>query len=190
MPTSNGLTSTPREIGVEVQGLKRHDQRWRWIQWSLPLLSLMMTGPAMVSDRPSAIANSANFASLNLSPGFSPSPQTVKGYAKGAIALHRIVGERDMQKNMCLGYGSSSPDHMLVLKRKFTKLKLQVNSQNRDTTLLIKGPRNRLYCLDDSAQGKDAGWIADKLPAGHYSIWVGSFERGQQFRYTVTVEEL
>ncbi len=161
--------------------MKSNCQPWRWMSWSLPLLSLMMAGPA--------IANSANFASLQLSPGFSPSPQTVKGYAKGAIALHRIVGERDMQKNLCLGYGSSSPDHMLVLKRRFTKLKLQVNSQ-RDTTLLIKGPGNRLYCLDDSEKGKDAGWISDQLPAGKYSIWVGAFERGQQFRYTVTVEEL
>lgn len=93
-----------------------------------------------------------------------------------------------MQQNMCLGYGSTSPDHMLILKKSVTQLKLQVNS-NRDTTLLIKGPGNRLYCLDDSAKGKDAGWVADQLPAGKYAIWVGSFERGQQFRYSVTVDE-
>jgi len=139
------------------------------------------------SDSLVATANTANFASLKLAPGFSS--QTVKGYAKGAIALHRIVGERDTQQNMCLGYGSPNPDHMLVLKKNVNKLKLQVNSQ-QDTTLLVKGPGNRLYCVDDSAQGKDAGWIADQLPAGKYAVWVGSFERGQQFRYTVTAEEL
>jgi len=135
---------------------------------------------------PSVKANPANFASLSLSPGFRS--QTVKGYAKGTTALHRIVGERDSQKNMCLGYGSTNPDHMLVLKRSITQLRLQVNS-NRDTTLLIKGPGNHLYCLDDSDKGKDAGWVADQLPAGKYAIWVGSFERGQQFRYSVTVDE-
>lgn len=158
-------------------------QRKRWLLSSL-LVTTALWG--IVPHHPSTKANPANFASLSLSPGFSS--HTVKGYAKGTIALHRIVGERDMQKNMCLGYGSPSPDHLLVLKQNVNKLRLQVNSR-RDTTLLIKGPGNRLYCLDDSAKGKDAGWVANQLPAGKYSIWVGSFERGQQFRYTVTVDE-
>lgn len=167
--------------------MKKHNNCKRWQRSWVPLTALMATLPMIGFDQPFAAANPANFASLKLAPGSSS--QTAKGYAKGAMALHRIVGERDTQKNICLGYGSPNPDHMLVLKKNVNKLKLQVNSQH-DTTLLIKGPGNRLYCLDDSAQGKDAGWIAGQLPAGKYAIWVGSFERGQQFRYTVTVEEL
>lgn len=167
--------------------MSKHCGFWRWQSWQVPIASLMMTSSAMFSNQSFAMANPANFASLSLSPGFSS--QTVKGYTKGAIALYRIVGERDMHKNMCLGYGSPNPDHMLVLKKNVNPIKLQVNSQ-RDTTLLIKGPGNHLYCLDDSANGKDAGWLPEQLPAGKYSIWVGSFERGQQFRYTVTAEEL
>lgn len=163
-----------------------HSQWWQWSQWQMPVTALCLV-IGTFGEYPIVKANPANFASLSLSPGFSS--HTIKGYAKGIIALHRIVGERDMQKNMCLGYGSPSPDHMLVLKKNVNKLRLQVNSR-RDTTLLIKGPGNRLYCLDDSEKGKDAGWVANQLPAGKYSIWVGSFERGQQFRYTVTVDEL
>ncbi|UJB68425.1 hypothetical protein HRE53_18015 [Acaryochloris sp. 'Moss Beach'] len=162
-----------------------NNRRKGWDRWQIPMTALLLM-VGMGGKGPAVNANPANFASLSLSPGFSS--KTVKGYAKGAIALHRVVGERDMQRNMCLGYGSPSPDHVLVLTKKVNKLRLQVNSR-RDTTLLIKGPKNRLYCLDDSAQGKDAGWIADQLPAGKYSIWVGAFERGQQFRYTVTVDE-
>lgn len=165
--------------------MQKRNHCWRWQRYHV-LLPVLMTALPMLLSGP-AIGNPANFASLKLVPGSRS--QTVKGYAKGAMALHRIVGERDRQNNLCLGYGSPSPDHMLVLKQSVNKLKLQVNSQ-RDTTLLIKGPGNRLYCVDDSAQGKDAGWIADQLPAGKYAIWVGSFERGQQFRYTVTMEEL
>lgn len=167
--------------------MNKRNRCWQGKWWSVstPFLFAVMVG--LLTDQPLTQANPANFASLSLSSGFSS--QRVKGYAKGTIALHRIVGERDVHKNMCLGYGSPTPDHMLVLKNSVSKLRLQVHSQ-RDTTLLIKGPGNRLYCLDDSAQGKDAGWIATQLPAGKYSIWVGSFERGQQFRYTVTVEEL
>ena len=155
----------------------------RWQQ----VVKASLLGLGWLSQSSAVFANPANFASLSLSPGFSS--KTVKGYTKGAIALHRIVGERDMQRNMCLGYGSLSPDHELVLKKNVKKLSVQVSS-SRDTTLLIKGPKNRLYCFDDSAQGKDAGWIANQLPAGKYSIWVGSFEKGQQFRYSVTVNEL
>ncbi len=165
--------------------MKNRRKGWQWDRRQIPLTALLLM-VGMFGKGPVVNANPANFASLSLSPGFSS--KTVKGYAKGAIALHRVVGERDMQRNMCLGYGSPSPDHVLVLKKKVNKLRLQVNSR-RDTTLLIKGPNNRLYCLDDSSKGKDAGWIANQLPAGKYSIWVGAFERGQQFRYTVTVDE-
>lgn len=167
--------------------MNKNAKYWHWKQGAIPFTALLIGMLGGFTHGLVANANPANFASLKLAPGFSS--QTVKGYAKGAIALHRVVGERDMQKNMCLGYGSPSPDHMLVLKKKVNKLRLQVNSK-RDTTLLIKGPGNRLYCLDDSAKGKDAGWLATQLPAGKYSVWVGSFERGQQFRYTVTVDEL
>ncbi|WP_299489088.1 hypothetical protein [Acaryochloris sp. IP29b_bin.137] len=162
-------------------------RQWQGQGWFVPTTLLVAVIWGLLIDQSSTQANPANFASLSLSSELSA--QRAQGYAKGTIALHRIVGERDQQKNMCLGYGSPTPDHILVLKNNTNKLRLQVHSQ-KDTTLLIKGPGNRLYCLDDSAQGKDAGWLATQLPAGKYSIWVGSFERGQQFRYTVTVEAL
>lgn len=152
-----------------------------WKIWGLSVVPLLAALPAL--------ANPSNFGNLSLAPGFGPSSGQVDGHVKGAIALHQIVGSRDMHNNLCLGYGSPNPDHLLVLRRNFAQLKLQVNSQNRDTTLLIKGPGKQLYCLDDSAQGQDAGWVANNLPAGTYQVWVGSFERGSQFRYTLTAQE-
>lgn len=150
--------------------------------WGLSMIPWLAALPAL--------ANPANFASLSLAPGFGPGTGQVNGYVRGAIALHQAVGARDVRSNLCLGYGSPSPDHLLVLKRDFSRLKLQVKSQKQDTTLLIKGPGKELYCLDDSDQGKDAGWIANHLKAGTYQVWVGSFEKGQQFRYTLTAQEL
>jgi hypothetical protein len=135
-----------------------------------------------------ALAKPSNFGSVSFAPGASAA-QAMKGYARGAVALHKVVGARDRSNNRCMGYGSPEPDHILVLSGNVAQLKLQVNSGNQDTTLLIKGPDNQLYCADDIGQRKDAGLVAQQLKSGPYKIWVGTSEPGQTYRYTLTVTE-
>ena len=76
----------------------------------------------------------------------------------------------------------------MVLNGNFNQLKLQVKS-GKDTTLLVKGPGKQLFCADDTSQGADAGFVAQKLKAGRYSVWVGTSEPGQKYRYTLSVGE-
>lgn len=147
---------------------------------SLLMLATILTVPAL--------AKPSNFGSVSVAPGFKPAAKNMTGYAKGAVALHKVVGDRDRNNNRCMGYGSPEPDHILVLNGNFSRLKLQVKS-GKDTTLLLKGPGNQLFCADDTAKGQDAGLTAQKLKAGKYRVWVGTSEPGQRYRYTLSVAE-
>ncbi|MGB7413684.1 MAG: hypothetical protein WA902_05705 [Thermosynechococcaceae cyanobacterium] len=147
--------------------------------WAALLFTTLLCAPAL--------AGSSNFGSISFAPG-TKAGLTTKGYAKGVVALHKVVGNRDRNNNLCMGYGSPEPDHILVLNGNAAQLKLQVNS-GKDTTLLMKGPDNKLYCADDTARGKDANLVTQALKSGSYKIWVGTGEAGQSYRYTLSISE-
>lgn len=141
-----------------------------------------------------------SFAALLAGVAFSPadaspiqlfssprSSKLLRGYTRGTVGLHNIVGERDQRRNRCMGYGSASPDHQLDLRRGLTDVSLQVRSKFKDSTLVLKGPGNALFCADDSSLGKDAGMKLNKLPPGLYDVWVGAFDAGDNFAYTLSI---
>jgi hypothetical protein len=120
----------------------------------------------------------------------TPSQNTdVRGYVKGAVALFKTVGDRDANQKRCMGYGSLTPDHTLQVQQSASQVTLQLKTNQQDTTLVVEGPDNRLYCADDSPQGgKDAGLVLTNVKAGDYKVWVGAFEPGAGFRYTLNVQ--
>lgn len=138
----------------------------------------------------SALANKANFEKLTLSPGFEASTGVVSGFTGGSTSLPAIVANRDRQNNPCLGFGDPTPDHVMELKRDFSRLRLEVNSNGHDTTLLIQGPdKNSIRCGDDTDSSRDASIEDTNWKAGSYKIWVGSMEAGSRRNYTLTVRE-
>jgi len=126
-----------------------------------------------------AIAQS-NFGTLTLAPGFSSSQGMVQGRTGGSTSLTNSVAERDRNGNICLGYGSATPDYILDLDGRFDQLTLQVNGSG-DTTLIVQGPGGVL-CGDDEVSA--SGWAA-----GEYQVWVGTGSPGQRSNYTLTVRE-
>ncbi|HAX74540.1 MAG TPA: hypothetical protein DCY88_01560 [Cyanobacteria bacterium UBA11372] len=136
------------------------------------------------------LAQTANFASLTLSQGFSPSDGVVSGFTGGSYSL-AAISNSDRQNNRCIGFASPTPDHIMVLERDFPKLTVQVNSGGSDTTLLIKGPgnENTIRCGDDTGSNKDASISDTNWKAGRYSIWVGTFEEGVRRDYSLSVEQ-
>ena len=113
----------------------------------------------------------------------------IRGYAKGSVALFQAVGDRDSSNRRCMGYGSLAPDHVIELGKGTSQITLQVKSQNQDTTLVVVGPDNRLYCADDSPTGeKDAGLVLSGLKAGTYKIWVGTLDAGLNIRYQLSLQ--
>lgn len=134
------------------------------------------------------LASASGLTATRLSLDASNASKVLRGFAHGSVSLHKLVGDRDSRSKRCMGYGSLTPDHVLSLSQNFKSLKLQVKSNNRDTTLIIKGPNQKIYCADDSSLGKDAGITLHNLKSGDYSVWVGTFEPKQKFPYSLSLE--
>jgi hypothetical protein len=123
--------------------------------------------------------------------GAAGNPQSVdvRGYAKGTVALFKTLGDRDSAQQRCMGYGSLVPDHIIEIEPKTSAVTLQVKTRSQDTTLVVQGPDNQLFCADDSSKGvKDAGLTLTDPKAGTYKVWVGTFEPGTGVRYLLSVQ--
>lgn len=129
----------------------------------------------------------ANFGKLKLSSGFSASAGQASGRTGGTYSLSSIANS-DRNKKPCIGYGSETPDHIMVLESNFPKLAVEVNS-GKDTTLVIRGPNNLILCGDDTKTSKDASVEAGNLTPGEYRVWVGTMQEGQRWNYTLTVRQ-
>ncbi|NCJ08167.1 hypothetical protein GS597_16960 [Synechococcales cyanobacterium C] len=113
---------------------------------------------------------------------------TLRGFTRGAVALHRIVAHRDVNNTLCVGFGAPNPDHVIQLEQGFPRLQVQVNSRGHDSTLLVRGPDGTVYCADEGVSGgQEAGLVLTNLKPGAYEVWVGSFESGGNFRYSLSL---
>lgn len=148
-----------------------------------PVLAVVMTLVTL-----NAIAEPSNFGVLTLSQGFSPSQGVASGVTGGTFSLSSLA-PKDTSNNKCLGFASPTPDHLLVLQKDFTRLTIQINSRGQDTTLLVMGPENQVFCGDDTSSSKDARISHPNWKAGTYRIWVGSIDEGAKLKYNLSVEE-
>jgi hypothetical protein len=154
---------------------------FRWFRWAGLVAAYMGTAPAL--------AQPANFGNITLAPGFPDASGVARGYTQGSFSLSSIAN-RDRAGNLCLGFADSTPDHILVLEQNFPQLNIQVDSDGGDTTLFIQGPNDRtVRCGDDTGQNTDASLQDSSWQAGQYRIWVGSFDSGVRYDYTLTVRE-
>jgi len=131
----------------------------------------------------SALADSANFATLSLSPGFSAPSGTATGYTGGSFSLSAIKN-RDRNNNMCLGFAGDPevPDYVVVLQKEFPRLRFQVKNKAGDTTLLIQAPDGSVRCGDTTIE-------ALGLSAGTYKVWVGAPTAGVRRDYRLLIRE-
>lgn len=135
-----------------------------------------------------AIAQTANFGSLSLTPGFELDESSLNGYTGGSYSFSALTN-RDQQGNSCLGYGDSQPDYIFTLEQDFTALQLVVDSGGADTTLVIQGPEG-FWCGNDIDDfNPDANVLSEDLKAGTYSVWVGTMTPGDRQNYTLTISE-
>jgi len=151
------------------------------IGWFLAILAVATTT--------SVIAETPNFGRFSLSPGFEPALGKFTGYTGGSYSLSAI-SNRDRNKKACIGFADSKPDHIMVLEKDFTQLKILINTGDYDTTLLVKGPDNdTIRCGDDTGKSKDASISDRNWTKGTYEIWVGTFNPGIKHKYTLTVQQ-
>ncbi|MEH2249077.1 hypothetical protein [Nostoc sp.] len=149
--------------------------------WLLAILTAITATPV--------IAETANFGTLNLSTNFDPAQGRVQGFTGGSYSLSAI-SNRDRDQKACIGFADPTPDHIMVLKKDFSQLTIQVDSSNNDTTLLIQGPdQTTIRCGDDTGKSKDASVSDRNWKSGTYRIWVGTFNPGVKHDYTLMVEQ-
>ena len=122
----------------------------------------------------------SNFGTVTLTPGFTPDPHVASGVSGGQIDA-RQVG------NNCRGWISQTPDHIFQATRAFNGLRIMARS-NSDTTLVIADAQNRAWCNDD-AEGRNPV-IQGNFAAGTYRVWVGSYQQGENARYSLGFTEL
>jgi len=158
-----------------IRPLLRFQHHWLW--------AVFVVAPV------SALAATANFGNFQLSPGFEPNQGIGVGYTGGTYSLSAITNH-DRLNNVCLGFATPTPDHIIVLQKDFSALSIKINSGGYDTTLMMKGPNdNDIWCGDDTGSSKDASIDATNLKAGTYQVWVGSFKSGLKFNYNISVQQ-
>jgi hypothetical protein len=131
-------------------------------------------------------AQDSNFGTFTLNAKTLAS--VVNGATGGSTSLPAITTNSDRNDNQCLGFGDPKPDHIMKLTRKVDRLKLQVDSGGKDTTLVIMGPDGDFRCADDFGGGKDAGMDDLDWKSGTYQVWVGSVVPGARRDYRLTVQ--
>lgn len=156
------------------------------LQFRAGLLLAIFTA---ITATPVIAEETANFGKFSLSQGFEAAKGIVEGYTSGSYSLSAI-SNRDQHRNACIGFADPTPDHIMILEKDFSHLKIQVNSNGYDTTLLIQGPdKNTIRCGDDTGKSKDASVDDKNWKSGTYRIWVGTFNPGMKRNYTVTVQQ-
>jgi hypothetical protein len=152
-------------------------------------LSLMIVVLGVISALPhgsNAQETPPIFGDITISRKFSPDPLTVRGMSGGSVAGKQVAGRIDTPTGPCNGFVDETPDHTIKLTSKFDYLKLQVQAP-QDTTIIVKGPGGT-WCNDD-LDGKNPGIVGEWLP-GDYQVWIGSYEKGKYFPYTLQVTEV
>ena len=133
------------------------------------------------------LAQTANFGTLTL--GANNASGSLNGSTGGSTSLPAIVSNSDRHDKKCLGFGDPNPDHLLILQKPFSKLKLKVNSGDRETTIVIKGSDNSVRCGDNTNAASKGAILEDgDWQAGTYQVWVGSIEPGVRQNYRLTVQ--
>ncbi|NEQ95246.1 MAG: hypothetical protein F6K30_00670 [Cyanothece sp. SIO2G6] len=129
------------------------------------------------------MANS-NFGRVRIAASGS---QSIQGYTGGSVSLAAAIAPEDLQNRPCVGYAAANPDHILELTGQAGQITIEVNSNGNDTTLLVQSPDGTIYCGDDEGGGADALIQGRNWPPGDYNVWVGTFEPGVHYDYTLVV---
>lgn len=159
---------------------------WKTV-WKTLVLAL---GAVSVSRPVLAQDNGSHFDNLALNSPTGIDTSIVEGNTGGSFSLTSL-SQYDTQGNLCSGYSyDSQPNHILQLDvEDKVELSIWVDSQGKDTTLLVRGS-NSLDCADDlSSFNLDAGIYRKEWDAGVYEIWVGSSAPGENYSYQLQVQQ-
>ncbi|HJL18916.1 MAG TPA: hypothetical protein RMH99_24850 [Sandaracinaceae bacterium LLY-WYZ-13_1] len=120
----------------------------------------------------------ARFGVVRVGPGLGG--RWLRGQAEGRVSADRLGLPR-----ACRGYYAGSPEHVLRVRRGVSYLRLETDSQD-DPTLVVVASDGSVWCDDDGGEGLNSR-IEGTFPAGTYRIFVGSYRPRSSARYRLLV---
>lgn len=148
-----------------------------------PPPQIVATSAPVQVNRMAFEAEEANQDSVALTPGFMPDPYVLDGRASGRIASRRLG-----MPDVCPGFWSRTPQHVITLPQGMRYFRVDVTA-NEDTTLAIVTPNGQVWCDDDGAGGHNPR-LAGQFPAGVYAVYVGTYQANRRTRYSVQLSEM
>lgn len=116
---------------------------------------------------------------VQINNGFRPDPVTMRGVAGGPVDASSVSGS-------CRGFLPQRPQHQIVTTGLAPLRVFTMAANNADVTLAIVTQNRTVYCDDDTG-GSMQAQLDLRLPAGTYSIYVGSYAAGQAAPYTLVL---
>ena len=89
----------------------------------------------------------------------------------------------------CRGFITQQPDHIFIAQTQFNQMRIIARS-HRDTTLIVQDAQGQVFCDDDSGGNRNPMVALRPMAAGPFRVWVGSYQRGQNARYTLGFTEM
>lgn len=129
---------------------------------------------------PPQYGGGSNFGVINVYQGFQPDPMRASGTSGGMIQASTMSPQ-------CRGWISSQPDHLLTVSSYLPWMRIYAES-DRDVTLVIRDPNGQIHC-DDDTYGRNPA-LERGFGNGTYQVWIGSYSRGDNSAYTLTLTEL
>lgn len=129
------------------------------------------------------MAACALIGSLALAWAQAPVRQEIQGTAGGTV---RATQWGVTSTGPCMGWVPQRPHHHFTLAAD-AEVTIRVRSHT-DTTLVLrsKGHTPQLTFCNDDADGNNPG-IQQKLPAGDYEIYVGTWDAGDRVPFSLTL---
>ncbi len=139
-------------------------------------------GLALLAATPVAIAQ--DYASFELSPGFTPDPTIGTGNTGGPRLASEATGTSTTETGECSGYIDTLPDHELELTADFEYLSIAAMTEG-EASLVIFGPNAETWCFT----GENPS-ISGFYDQGTYEVYVGNMSRDIGPRYELVITEL
>lgn len=124
------------------------------------------------------------YTPIRLRRGFLPDPRLLEGVAGGTIDASALGGS-------CRGYITPRPTHVITLRSPFDFLQLYLEvdpEQDRELTLIVLTPENRLLCDVGTRAVPDVS--ADAWPDGIYRVWIGTLTEDSTRRHRLGISEI
>ncbi|MBK8171914.1 MAG: hypothetical protein IPK60_16405 [Sandaracinaceae bacterium] len=132
-------------------------------------------GPATLN-----VTGAPNFGERVIAATFAPDPLTVEVNSGGPFQV------REANIGPCTGFVTARPDFNLRVTSAMPFLRIFMEAQAGDTTLIINRPNGTWACADDTYQ-TNPGLDFENAPPGLYNVWVGSYSAGTQVHGSLTV---